>query len=140
MRRLVGVLGVGVALISLMFVCMAIGDLCGFGDGKTGKDVLFGLLIFFAGTCVSGGLLARWGFTAPPVPGQPQDRDDRIRLILQLAQAQKGQLTLLQVAAETSLSIEESRELLEDLVSQGMAQMQIDEQGVIAYLFPDLRG
>ncbi len=70
--------------------------------------------------------------------GVPRDRDQQVRMILNLAQQSDGDVTLLQVAAETGLSIEQSRILLEDLVTQGLSQMVVDEDGVMLYAFPDL--
>ncbi|PKL76981.1 MAG: hypothetical protein CVV27_07530 [Candidatus Melainabacteria bacterium HGW-Melainabacteria-1] len=139
-RVLTGALGVGVLLISLMFMAMAMGDLLGYGKGETETPVLIGLVLFFAGTGVCGAWMTRMGFTTPPSPDDaPTDRGAQIRIILNLAKASQGDVTLLQVATETALSIDQSRVLLEDLVSQGLAQMHIDEQGVVLYDFPDLR-
>lgn len=140
MRRLLGVTGGMVALGSLLFVVMAASELLGYGDGKTETPVLMSLLVFFIGTCFCGGWLARWGFQDErPADAPPDDRNAQVRLILNLAKVSGGEVTLLQVASETGLNIDQSRKLLEDLVTEGLAQMQIDEEGVMRYVFPDLR-
>lgn len=140
LRRLLGVAGAFTALGSLLFAVMAASELMGFGDGKTESPVLLALLIFFAATCFCGVWLVRWGFQRQPVEGAaPEDPHQQVRLVLNLAQAHNGELTLLQVASETGLNIEQSRKILEDLVAEGLAQMHVDEEGVMRYRFPDLR-
>jgi hypothetical protein len=138
MRKGLGVLGVVSSLFSLMFVVFAIADLIG-GNDKTGPDILIGLLVFFAGTCIASAFLARWGFQASKPPGLELGKDESIRQILRMAQHQQGELSLLEVAAETQLSIDQSKELLEDLVASRLAQMHIRQDGVMLYVFPEFR-
>ncbi|MEZ0372445.1 MAG: hypothetical protein ACAI44_25365, partial [Candidatus Sericytochromatia bacterium] len=84
--------------------------------------------------------LAFWGLGKPKgSPDEPDPRSVQIRQILSLAKNSAGELTLLQVAAETSLSIDQSRELLEELVTEGISQMSVDEDGVLLYAFPDFQ-
>lgn len=138
MRMLAGISGALIALFSLMMVVMAIGDLVGMTETKTELPVVFALLIFFIGTTIGGAWLARWGLLRPRSRDeQAADRAALVRQLLKAAQAHQGELTLMQAVAETTLSIEQGRELLEELVAEGMAQMQIDEAGVIVYCFPD---
>jgi len=143
-RRLIGVMAIGLALLSLMFLVMAMGDLLGgtamqSPDGPaTDPSVLWGLLIFFLGLTLSTGWLARWGFGSTNTPEQPElNQDQQLRRVLQAAQASQGSLTLLELAAVTPFSLAQCETLLETLITQRLAQMQIREDGVVLYVFPD---
>lgn len=93
-----------------------------------------GLSFFFAGTAVAGILLARHYFRKPPAP---PDVDLENRL-LQVAYAHQARLTVPQVALHCRVSIEESRAVLERMVSLGVAVPQVDDDGTITYFFDDL--
>ena len=56
--------------------------------------------------------------------------------ILQLARKFGGQLTPVELATHTSLSLEESDKALEDLVRKGYANMNVTDSGHIIYDFP----
>src|ERR1700753_1075515 len=121
MRTLLGVFGVIVALISAMFVAMAVVDLAGGGDGKTPPSILVGLLVFFGGACVAGGYLARRMFrgarsavTAAPVAEQR---------VLALAAQVGGRVTAVEVTARCGLSLADSRAVLDRLGAPGTAHM-----------------
>lgn len=130
-RRLVGVMGVGLGLFSL--VCVAAG-----WDGKDGLAMKIGLTLLFLGFGVGCALLARWGFAQPlDGPATPDARSAQLREILKLAQQHHGELSLMAAAAGTTLSLEACRTYLEELVTEGMAQMSVEDDGVILYRFPD---
>jgi hypothetical protein len=93
-----------------------------------------GLSFFFAGTAVAGILIARHYFRKPP-RGPNVELENRI---LQLAYAHQARLSVPQVALHCRVSIEESREALERMVSLGAAVPQVDDDGTISYLFDDL--
>lgn len=140
LRKGLGVIGGGSALFSLMFVAMAIANLLGLDAyNSKGPGVDFALLILFSGTALASVLMARWGFQKPLPPGQLLHKDEQIRLILSLAKRQKGELSLLEVAAETQLSLDQSKLLLEDLVTSQLAQMDIRPDGGMLYVFPEFR-
>lgn len=133
MRRFIGFLGGALALFCLTCI-IAVAGL----HGAYTVGAKIAACIFFLGMAAGFGFLARWGFRKPgPDQSQPEVHSAQIREILQLAKAAEGELTLMQVAADTTLSIEESRQFLEELVTEGMAQMIVDEAGVILYQFPD---
>lgn len=140
LRKGLGLMGGGSALISLMFVVMAIANLLGmhaYESKSAGVDMA--LLVMFSGTTVASVFLARWGFAKPLSPSQSLDKDSQIRQILSLAQRHQGELSLLEVAAETQLSLDQSKVLLEDLVTSQLAQMDIRQDGVLLYIFPEFR-
>ena len=70
-------------------------------------------------------------------PATPDARSAQLREILKLAQQHHGELSLMAAAAGTTLSLEACRTYLEELVTEGMAQMSVEDDGVILYRFPD---
>lgn len=71
-----------------------------------------------------------------------QKRRDRIeaaeRTLLQLAWHNNGVLTTSTVAMETPLTVQEAREMLELMVTRGLADVDVDGDGVVAYRFREL--
>lgn len=134
LRRLLGVAGAGLGLFSIV---------CIFAGWENSHDTLgtkIAVSIFFLSFAIGCAFLARWGFGKPgPDSKQPAVHSAQIREILKVAQASGGEVSLMEVAAETTLSIEESRVFLEELVTEGLAQMDVDEEGVILYRFPDFQ-
>lgn len=139
LRKVLGVGGVLIALLSLMFVIMGIGDLMGGNAYKTSPSILWGLIIFFLGTLVCGVWMAHWGLSVQQPSQLKLSREEQIKQILQLAQEQQGEISVLEVAAGTQLSLEQSSSLLEELVTLNLAQMRIREDGVLLYDFPEFR-
>lgn len=60
------------------------------------------------------------------------------RVLLQLARQNRGTLTASTVAMETPLTVEEAREMLELMVTRGIADVDVDDHGVVAYRFREL--
>jgi len=56
--------------------------------------------------------------------------------ILKLARKFRGQLTPLELAANSSLSLEEADKSLENFVRKGYANMKVTDEGTIIYEFP----
>jgi hypothetical protein len=128
-----GILGIGLALISLFFVVAAISDLVVKRD-PTQAGVLIGMIVLFGGLA-AGGLFAAWKFMRS-APARPNfDLENRI---LQLAEAKGCRLTVGMVALHCRASIEESRAALERMALQGAANVQVENDGGIVYDFSDL--
>jgi hypothetical protein len=128
-----GVLGIITALFG------GCGFVAFFTDLVTGRrpDQLaagLSLSFFCAGAAVAGLLIARHYFRKPPARPNVQ-LENRL---LQVAYAHRGRLSVPQVALHCQVSIEESREVLERMVSQGVAVPQVDDDGTITYVFDDL--
>lgn len=142
MKTILGIgSGLGV-LFSLAMVLMYCAELLGFHVLNTTQSpvIVFICLILFLVIGAGSAWLTRWAFKPErPAGAPPEDSTSQVRLVLNLAQRSGGDLTVLQVASETGLSIEQSRKVLEDLVTEGAAQMNVDDQGVILYDFPELR-
>jgi len=128
-----GILGIGLALLSLFFVVAAFFDLVINRDPKE-VGVLTGMIVLFGGLAVAG-VFAAWKFMRS-APAQPNfDLEHRI---LQLAGAKGCRLTVGMVALNCRVSIEESREALERMALQGAANVQVEDDGGIVYDFSDL--
>jgi hypothetical protein len=128
-----GILGIGLALISLFFVVAAFSDLVIKRDPKE-AGVLVGMLVLFGGLAATG-IFAAWKFMRS-APAQPNvELENRI---LQLAEANGCRLTVGMVALHCRVSIGESREALERMVLQGAAAPLVEDDGGIIYDFSDL--
>jgi hypothetical protein len=128
-----GILGIGVALVSLFFVVAAFGDLVVKRDPKE-TGVLVGIVVLFGGLAAAG-VFTAWKFMRS-APAQPNvELENRI---LQLAEAKGCRLTVGMVALHCRVSIGESREALERMVLQGAATPQVEDDGGIVYDFSDL--
>ncbi len=128
-----GILGIGVALLSLFFVVAAVGDLVVNRDAKE-APVLIGMVVLFGGLAAAG-VFAAWKFMRS-APARPNvELENRI---LQLAEAKGCRLTVGMVALHCRVSLEESREALERMALQGAANVQVEDDGGIVYDFSDL--
>jgi len=128
-----GILGIGLALLSLFFVVAAFSDLVVNRDSKE-VGVLVGMIVLFGGLAAAG-VFTAWKFmrSAPAAPNV--DVENRI---LQLAESKGCRLTVGMVALNCRMSIEESRAALERMVLQGAATPQVEDDGGIVYDFSDL--
>ena len=128
-----GILGIGLALVSLFFVVAAFIDLVVNRDAKE-ASVLVGMIVLFGGLAAAG-LFTAWKFMRS-APARPNvDLENRI---LQLAEARGCRLTVGVVALHCRASIEESRAALERMVLQGAATPEVEDDGGIVYDFSDL--
>ena len=128
-----GILGIGLALISLFFVVAASIDLVVNRDAKE-APVLVGMLVLFGGLAAAGVFTSWKSFRPTPAPANVE-LENRI---LQLAEAKGCRLTVGMVALHCRVSIEESRAALERMVMQGAAMPDVEDDGGIVYDFSDL--
>lgn len=73
-----------------------------------------------------------------PAPDNWRKKDQE-KEILKLAAKANGKITALQAASETSLSIEEAKQTLDEMVKNGYASMEVEESGLLVYEFPELQ-
>lgn len=59
-------------------------------------------------------------------------------LVLKTAKNNNGKLTIAEVAMDTSLSLDESKSILENMCSEGVAELQITDGGSLVYVFTGL--
>jgi hypothetical protein len=128
-----GILGIGLALVSLFFVVAAFFDLVINRDPKE-VGVLIGMIVLFGGLA-AGGVFAAWKFMRG-APARPNvELENRI---LQLAEAKGCRLTVGMVALHCRVGIEESRAALEKMTLQGAATPLVEDDGGIVYDFSDI--
>jgi hypothetical protein len=109
-----------------------------FSRGEEAEGLLAGLVIGM-GIGLLGLAFRR---TAPP--GGPKlhvssQRVDAEREVLTAARQFGGELSLADAALSTSLSLDETRAVLEGLVSRGFCERRALPEGAVLYRFPDLR-
>jgi hypothetical protein len=111
-------------------------------DVVTGQHNLVGALIvggFFA-ILLMGGLGLLYGaWRLKPTQAPAHDYRQMERAVLHIAQRQRGIVTVADVALHTQLTTQEGQQLLETLVKQGTAQLEIGQQGELLFMFPSFR-
>jgi hypothetical protein len=133
------VLGVIIALLSSFFVATALVEVAAGGDGKTPVSVLVGIAVFFGGTALAGGYLARRMFRRPSRAAPPATNTEIAeRRVLALAAKLGGRTTVAEAAARCGLTVAESREVLERLVSQSVAELLVADDGTMVYAISGL--
>ena len=140
MQTLLGLVGLVVALFGALFFTIAVTELATGGDGRTSFGVYVGLVVFLGLTTAAGAWLA-WSrlWMTPGRPGYrpPRTSDaEREQRILDLAERQRGRVTVAEVAARCDLPVQESKAALDRLVLHGAAELQVSEGGVLVYVFP----
>ncbi|MCC7369446.1 MAG: hypothetical protein IT306_13545 [Chloroflexi bacterium] len=146
-----------VAVGCLFFVAASVVELATGGDGKTSPAVYAGLLVFFGGMAAvsgfgawklyrsrpaasgaarpgAGGTGGGYGYGGPPEP--PRTAEEREQRVLDLARAQRGRVTLPEVASACDMTVTDSKETLDTMVLQGIAELRVTETGVLVYVFP----
>ncbi len=107
----------------------------------TGSNIwlLIGLFAGVLPTIGSGGkLLAemtegkKLSTEAPKIARVRQEKE-----ILRVAKTEHGRITPAVAALKSSCSIEEANQILDSIVEKGYAQMDVDDNGRIVYLFPE---
>lgn len=82
----------------------------------------------------------RSDYAGPPAPEAPsEERTTQEREILQLARQHEGELTVGDVAINTSLSLDEARQVLDQLAFRSFCSKQVIPNGAVLYHFPDFR-
>jgi hypothetical protein len=139
MRIFLGIVGVIIALLSSFFVTAALVEVIGGGDGKTPIPVLVGLFVFFSGTTAAGGYLS-WRMVRRPggamKPADPATLAEK--RVLALCAKLGGRTTVAEAAARCGLTVDASREVLERLASQGVAEILVADDGTVVYAISGL--
>ena len=61
--------------------------------------------------------------------------EDSEKIVLRLAQRRQGVLTVVEVAANSTLSVEQAKETLDQLNLKGFNEMDVSDAGIIVYKF-----
>jgi class 3 adenylate cyclase len=62
------------------------------------------------------------------------------RLVFEAARRGGGRLSVMQMSAESSLSLDEAQNVLDEMAKRGYIGQEVDDNGLITYVFPELRG
>ena len=62
--------------------------------------------------------------------------EDSEKIVLQLAKKRHGVLTVVEVAANSALSVEQAKATLDQLNIKGFNEMDVSDAGIIVYKFP----
>jgi hypothetical protein len=162
-RGIFGALGIVVALFGTLFLVFFVSEFATGGNGRTQPPVYVGLIVFFGGVTASGAYLfwhmllrrpaasgaARPGVgssgrahraagqqTTSPADGPPATAAERERRVLRLAEAEHGRVTIPEVAARCTMTLDESKRELDRLVLHQVAEIQVTASGVLVYVFP----
>ena len=157
-RGLLAAVGIVMALFSGLMLTYFIGQATS-GTSKNEPGINIGLIVFFGGM-LAAGLYLTWRMLraqtsslgeARPGVGQaagdgrqgahrtaapPATEAERERRVLRLAEHEHGRVTIPEVAAHCTMTIEESKEELDRLVLLEVAEVQVTEAGVLVYVFP----
>jgi hypothetical protein len=61
--------------------------------------------------------------------------DDSEKIVLRLAQRRQGVLTVAEVAANSTLSVEQAKATLDQLNLKGFNEMDVSDAGILVYKF-----
>ncbi len=134
MRIFLLILGSLFLLISIPFIIMAVHDVSIGADNQVGA---IGAGVFFLILAVLGVFLVKKNAKAKPV--QPElSAAELEQKILRLAQEEMAKITVAEITAKYGLSLKKSKAVLDEMVSQGVAEIQVSHSGGIVYFFPGL--
>lgn len=131
LHRILSILGAGIALVSLLFVAAAVGDLAKPEQTETPFGVIVGLLIFFLGTAAGGGYL----FVAQSRRARTGRTERTERTLLRMIAARGGRITPEEIALECPLTVEQARKRLDALCADGSGEVQVTMEGKKVYVF-----
>lgn len=99
-------------------------------SGSVAALVIFGLPPTALGAWLIWNLRQQYERSLEDIADQQEQR------FLQLLQAQKGDLTVLQFATATQMSLEESKVYLDEKAQQLNASFDVSDNGAVVYRFP----
>ncbi|MDR0302975.1 MAG: TM2 domain-containing protein [Treponema sp.] len=72
------------------------------------------------------------------VNGKNHEKESPERVILKLAKESNGILTVSEVALSANITIDESKKILDTLVTKGFAELRVRKSGSLVYVIPDM--
>lgn len=129
-----GVLGVVIAILSVMMVMAGLADLFS-GDPNNEIGINIFMLLMFIAITFCGGWMARVNLSHRADALTPEAEET---LVLKLATSHGGRLTAAEIAAETPLGLVDAKTTLDRLEQHGAAELQITPDGYMVYRFPHL--
>lgn len=131
-----GVVGALASLFSLFCLLAGMVGLFDQPNRLTIVGIIVSMVLLVLLPAVVGFFLLKWAFTAHKHHRMKLNKKER--MILQLAEERGGRLTLTELAMETPLTLEESKELLDEWANKGYATIKISEKGTLVYQFYDM--
>ena len=110
-----------------------------FEKGQDSFGIFLGSAIFLGVVSWQSFKLSRKLFTDPALVPVDDPRTAE-QIILDLAAATDGTLTIGEIAARTRLSVAEAKDGVEALTREGVAAVEFDEKQDVYYRFPGLDG
>lgn len=104
---------------------------------------MFGMLLPLLFLVLAGSLIARrlrHSLREDGTSTLPGERRPFDSLVVRAAKERGGTLTLSDVVLETGLEFDQAEERMEGLVRSGRVRMDVDDDGRMTYVFPDLKG
>lgn len=130
-RGCLGFAGLATLAMSLFFVATAFYDL--FAGTADNPGVVIGLAVFFGIAALGGGIATYLGFR--PTYKKSSDPKEIERTVLGIARDLKGEITIEELALHTPLSVSECKNLLEQMVSDGAAEIGLGPNEETMYVF-----
>ncbi len=130
-----GVFGIVMALVSAMFVAIAISSLITGEDQKTARSTLVGLVVLFGGGFVWGLNIARgsFGWQLPRLPRRVAR--DKSQEVLTYATSGGGRVTVVEVAGRCGLGVDDAEAILNDFAAREIAELLMTDDGTVVYDF-----
>lgn len=129
MRTLLMIVGFLIGLCSSFFVIAAIADLIQGSETETG--ILIGLLVFFGGTMFGGFYLLYSQFKKKKGAEIAAQEETILRLVTNRG----GRITPMELARDTSFSIDQSKSVLDEYCDRGYCQLEVTDKGNLLYVF-----
>lgn len=133
-RVIAGVLSVGMLLTSLPCVAGALYEMATIGLSADGGMLM--VAIFFGGISMVGLMLGLWAVRARPAVDAPTLDASSEHMVLSLAKSNHGKLTVPELSLQARVSLEQSEQLLENMTRRNVAEVDINSDGSIVYVFP----
>lgn len=108
--------------------------------GLTKADVA-GVIFFGVLPLIAGIALLRSNYQNQKRAREARERalkEEKEGEIIRLAQRKKGKLTVTEVAAGTSLTLEEAEKILQEMVSRGYVGLKVTNSGILVYEFYEI--
>ena len=125
---------IGVALTSIFGILTLFGVISS-ATMVDGMNLLLGFMILFAPPLALGLYL----LISSEKKIKKIQMDEKENLVLNLAVKNKGILTQVSLAKSTKLTLNESGAILNEMTTKGIAQVDVNENGVIEYHFNSLK-
>jgi hypothetical protein len=134
LRKLLGTVGGAFAIFCAAIATVGVGEVLA-GEATAATWGTLVLLVGLGGFTASG---AKRLLAAPSRPALPGG--DRDSAVLALAATEGGRVTIPEVAAKTTLTLDEAHQTLQDLSRRGLAESIVTEEGVVIYEIRGLLG